>query len=79
MTDAQASLGLVAKAGERWPVWQIHWSNNRWESGPNEASVLRECLGGKSSGIKWKIVVENRSRELQGGVPGGGAHSLKVA
>jgi hypothetical protein len=49
MMGAQGFPGLVDKAAERWPVEQ---SNNRWEPGPNEASILGKGVGVKAPGVK---------------------------
>jgi hypothetical protein len=52
MVEDQGCPGLVAKVGERWPMGQSPQSNNRWGTGPNEASVTEKGLGGKTSRVK---------------------------
>lgn len=44
IVEAQECPGPVTKAGEKWPAEQNRWSNRRWGSGPNEASIVRKGL-----------------------------------
>jgi hypothetical protein len=79
MLEAQGCSGLETKAGDRWPVGQSPWSQNRWGSSPNEASILgKEGLGGKApgpwlglgvGGITWGVVT------LSGEAPRGQSRS----
>jgi hypothetical protein len=52
MADARGYPSLMANAGERWPVGQSPWSNNRWGPDPNEESILWKGLDAKAPEVK---------------------------